>query len=138
MINHKVELDLRCARHCIIYKILRVAVVTDNADANMLVPAMAATATTNARFQISKLYVPVVTFSINDNIQFLEHLNQAFRETIAWNKYRSKIRAEPKNNNLECIIFPTFRNINRLLVFSFKNGDDYPTRNSFDKCYMSL
>ena len=27
---------------------------------------------------------------------------------------------------------PTFRNINRLLVNSFKNGDDNPTKNYFD------
>ena len=30
------------------------------------------------------------------------------------------------------MIDPTFRNINRLFVLSFKNGD--PTRDSFDKC----
>ena len=31
-----------------------------------------------------------------------------------------------------------FRNIDRLFVLSFKNGNDDPTRNSFDKYYMSL
>ena len=36
------------------------------------------------------------------------------------------------------MIDPTFRNINRLFVLSFKNGDDDPARNSFDKYYMSL
>ena len=30
-----------------------------------------------------------------------------------------------------------FRNINRLFVLSFKNGDDDPTRNYSDKYYMS-
>ena len=34
------------------------------------------------------------------------------------------------------MIDKTFRNINRLFVLSFKNDDDYPTRNYFDK-YMS-
>ena len=33
---------------------------------------------------------------------------------------------------------PTFRNIDRLFVLSFKNGNDDPTRNSFDKYYMPL
>ena len=34
------------------------------------------------------------------------------------------------NNNLDYLIDPTFRNINRLFVPSFKSGND-PTRNSF-------
>ena len=36
------------------------------------------------------------------------------------------------------MIDPTFRNIDRLLVFSFRNSDDDPTRNSFDEYYMPL
>ena len=36
------------------------------------------------------------------------------------------------------LIDPTFRNINRLFVLSSKNGNNDPTRNSFDKYYMSL
>ena len=36
------------------------------------------------------------------------------------------------------MIDPTFRNIDRLLAFSFKNSDDDPTRNSFDEYYMPL
>ena len=31
---------------------------------------------------------------------------------------------------------PTFRGINRLLIISFKNGVNDPTRHSFDKYYM--
>ena len=37
-----------------------------------------------------------------------------------------------QNNNLDYTIDPTFRNIKRLLVLSFKNGDNNPTRNSFN------
>ena len=36
------------------------------------------------------------------------------------------------------MINPTFRNIYRLFVLSFRNGDDDPTRNSFDEYYMPL
>ena len=38
---------------------------------------------------------------------------------------------QPKNNNLGCMIDPTFRNINRLFVLSFKNGGNDPIINSF-------
>ena len=41
--------------------------------------------TTSATFQINnaKLYVPVVTLSINDNIKFLENIKQGFKRTIS-------------------------------------------------------
>ena len=45
---------------------------------------------------------------------------------------------QPINNNLDYVIDPTFSNINRLFVLSFKNGDDDPTRNFFDEHYMPL
>ena len=76
--------------------------------------------------------------SINDNIKFLENIKQGFKRTIYWNKYRSEITTQPKNNNLDYLIDPTFRNINRLFVLSFKNGNDDPSRDVFDKYYMPL
>ena len=36
------------------------------------------------------------------------------------------------------MIDPIFRNITRQFVFSFKNGSNDPTGDSFDKYYMSL
>ena len=36
------------------------------------------------------------------------------------------------------MIDPTFKNINRLFVLSFKNSDNTPTRNYFDKYYIPL
>ena len=36
------------------------------------------------------------------------------------------------------MIDPTFRNINRLFVLSFRNDDDDPATNSFDTYYMVL
>ena len=75
---------------------------------------------------------------INNKIKFLENIKQGFKRTISWNKYRSEKTTQPKNNNLGYLINPTFRNINRLFVLSFKNGDNDPTRYYFDKYYMQL
>ena len=75
---------------------------------------------------------------INGNIKFLENIKQVFKRTISWNKYRSETTTQAKNNNLDYLIDPTFRNINRLFVLSFKNGDNDPTRDSFNKYYMLL
>ena len=86
----------------------------------------------------TNLYVPIVTLSINDNIKCLENIEQGFKRTISWKKYRSEITTQTKNGSLDYLINPKFRNINRLLVFLFKNGNDNPTGDSFDKYYMSL
>ena len=85
-----------------------------------------------------KLYVQVATLSINNNNKFFENIKQGFKRTISWNKYRSEIITQTKNNNLYYLTDPAFRNINRLFVLSFKNGNDDLARNSFDKYYMPL
>ena len=91
-------------------------------------------------FQINKakLYFPVVTFSINDNIKFLENIKQLSKRTISWHKYKSEITLQAKSNNLDYLIDPTFRNINRLFVNSLKHGGNNPTRNYFDEYYLPL
>ena len=47
---------------------------------------------TGLEFQITdtKLYVPVVTLSKENDIKLLEQLRSGFKRTIKWNKYRSK------------------------------------------------
>ena len=54
-------------------------------------------------------------------------------EIQIWNN-----NAYGKKNDLDYLIDPTFRNINRLFVLWFKNGIDDPTSNSFNKYYMPL
>ena len=91
--------------------------------------------TTRAAFQINnaKLYVPVVTFPINNDIKFLEIINQDFKRTISWSKYRSEIKTQPKIYNL---IDLRFRKISRLFVLSFKNSNGAPARNYFDEIHV--
>ena len=72
----------------------------------------------------TKLYVPVVTWSVNINIKFLENIKRGFKGTISWNKYRSEITTQSRNNNLDYLIDPTFRNINRFFIISFENSDN--------------
>ena len=43
-----------------------------------------------------------------------------------------------RNNHFDYMIDPTFKNISRLFVISLKNGDNDPTRDSFDNYYMPL
>ena len=86
---------------------------------------------------MTKLYVPVVTLSDNDNITFLEKINQRSKRTISWNKYRSEIITKSNNNNLVYLIDPAIRNINKLFFLSFENGCNASGRYSFDTYYTS-
>ena len=85
-------------------------------------------ASVNFEINSTKLYVPVLIFSINDNVKLLENIKQGFKITIFWNKYRSEITTQPKNNSLDYLIDPTFRNINRLFELSFKNDQPLKTK----------
>ena len=38
----------------------------------------------------TKIYVPVVTLSTQDNIKMLEQLKSGFKRSINWDKYQSK------------------------------------------------
>ena len=68
----------------------------------------------NAIFEITdtKLHVPVVTLSKEDELKLLEQLKTGFKRTIKGNKYRSQMSIQPQNNNLNYLIDPTFTNVN--------------------------
>ena len=140
MISCEIELDFSWSKKCIISEISIIRRIPGNKDPNSPIHEVPAIQTTAATFQINnaKLYVPFVTLSISDNINILENIKQGFKRTISWNKWRSEITTQRKNNNLGNLIDPTFTNINRLLVLSFRNGDNDPTRDSFEKYYIPL
>ena len=81
---------------------------------------------TSATFKITdtKLYVPVITLSIQDDIKLLEQLKTGFKRTVTWNKYRSEMSNQTKNNNLNYLIDPTFTKVNRLFILPFKNENN--------------
>ena len=53
-------------------------------------------------------------------------------------KYRSEITTQPKNNNSDCMIDPTFRNINKVFVLSLKYVENGLERYSYDQYYILL
>ena len=77
----------------------------------------------NATFAITdtKLYVPVVTLSQQDNAKLLEQLQSGFRRVINWNKYLSKPDLLAQNPNLNHLVEPSFQGVNRLFVLAFEN-----------------
>ena len=112
--------------------------MTVNAGANpSIVPPSGAT------FKITdtKLYVPVVTLSKQNDTKLLEKLKLGLKRTIKWNTCRSQITIQPQNNKLNYLIDPTFTNVNRLFVLSFQRiaGENNTTkdyRDSFSYYYV--
>ena len=64
----------------------------------------------NAKFAITntKLYVPVVTLSTQENTKFLQQLKSGFKRVINWKKYLSKPELLAQNPNLNHLIEPSF------------------------------
>ena len=54
---------------------------------------------TELDFQITdtKLYVPVVTLSKENDKKHLEQLKSGFKRTVNWNKYRSQMAVQSNN-----------------------------------------
>ena len=77
----------------------------------------------------TKLYVPVVTLSTQENTKLLEQLKSGFKRVINWNKYLSKPESFRRNANLNYLVEPSFQGIYRLFVLSFQ-GDTQRTSHS--------
>ena len=103
------------------------------ADAQGNNPAIAAP--TNATFTITdtKLYVPVITLSAENDYKLLEQLKTGFNRKIKWSKYRSEVSNQAKNSNFNYLIYAAFTKVDRLFVLSYKNEED---RTSFSKYYV--
>ena len=89
----------------------------------------------NATFAITdtKLYLPVVNLSTQDNTKFFQQIKLGFKRVINWNKYLSKPELLAQNPNLNHFVEPSFQGVNRLFVLAFENDDH---RTSDDQYYL--
>ena len=87
--------------------------------------------TTTFQITDTKLYAPVVTLSNQDDKKLLEQLKTRLQRPNKWNKYRSEMSNQTKNNNFSYLIDPKFIKVNRRFDLSFENEDDY--ENLFSK-----
>ena len=72
----------------------------------------------------TKLYVPVLTLSPQNNAKLLDHLKLGFKRAINWNKYQSEPTMQAPNLYLNHLIDPSFQGSNRLFVLLFESKDD--------------
>ena len=137
LINCEVELILTWFKNCVL-----IDKITRNANyvADPIVYEINNPEDVTFQITDTKLYVPVIPLSKENNIKLLEKLKSGFKKTIKWNKYRSQMSIQNKNNNLNYLIDPTFTNVNRLFVLSFERIEednikkDY--RDSFSHYYV--
>ena len=129
LINREIELVLTWSKICVISSMERRAIKNTRRDISP----------TSATFQITdtKLYVPVITLSTENDKKPLKQLKSRFKRTVKWNKYRSQMTMQPQNNNLNYLIDPTFTKVNRLFVLSFARNAEVGHRDSFSHYYAS-
>ena len=86
----------------------------------------------------TKMYVPVVTLSKEDNKGFIEQQNKGFQRSIYWNEYKTKEINENADANVYKYINldPSFQGGNRLFVIAYNRANDQPTRNGQRKYYL--
>ena len=110
LINCKVELSLKWYERCLL------------------------TAATTAIFRITdeKLYVPIVTLSIEDNFELTKLLNEGFKRPIYWNEYKVtpnkvvEIAAVNDVTYIRELLDSSCQGVKRLFVLAYNNtgGND--------------
>ena len=120
LINCKIKLNLTWKKECVL-----------------------STAADNTVFIINdtKLYVPVVTLSKEDNKDFIEQQNKGFQRSIFWNEYKTKeLTVDSDDNNANNVRYinldPSFQGVNRLFLMAYSRLANEPTRNGQQKYYL--
>ena len=114
LVNCKIELSLKWYENCIL--------------------SSAETAVTFA-ITDTKPYVPIVTLKIEDNAKLSKLLNEGFKRSIYWNKYKIIF----KNYNDEYIrerLDASFQGVNKLFVLPYASGDNITNENSYRKYFL--
>ena len=117
LINCRIKLNLTWKKECVLS--------TDDGNAVFII-------------NDTKMYVPVVTLSKEDNKDFIEQQNKGFQRSIYWNEYKTK----EINENADANVFkyinsdPSFQGVNRLFVMAYNRTNGQPTRNGQQKYYL--
>ena len=90
----------------------------------------------------TKLYVPVVTLSKEDNKDFIEQQNKGFQRSIYWNEYRTEEIIEnvdaynPANTVRYINLDPSFQSVSGFFVMAYNRTANQPTRDGRQKYYL--
>ena len=95
----------------------------------------------NSTFKItdSKLYLPVVTLSIEDNGKLTKLLNEGFKRSVYWNKYKViPNKTYNQNNYIRELLDASYQGVKRLFVLVYDNtaGDNRVTADSHRRYFL--
>ena len=107
LINCKIELSLKWIENCVL------------------------TAATTATFKITdaKLYVPIVTLSVEDNSKLSKLLSEGFKRPIYWNEYKVipnkivEIAANNEEKYIRELLDSSWQGVKRLFVLAYNNKE---------------
>ena len=94
----------------------------------------------NSTFTITdaKLYLPVVTLSIEDNAKLTKLLSEGFKRLVYWNKYKvipNKIYNQ--NNYIRELLDSSYQGVKRLFILAYDNTSNNPvTANSHRRYFL--
>ena len=117
LINRKIKLNLTWKKECVLS--------TGDGEAVFII-------------NDTRLYVPVVTLSKEDNKDFIEQQNKGFQRSIYWNEYKTKEINEDADANVFKYIKldPSFQGVNILFVMVYNIANGQPNRNGRKKYYL--
>ena len=82
----------------------------------------------------AKLYVPIVTLKTEDNKKLSKLLNEGFKRSIHWNKYKV-IFKDYNNEYIRERIDASFQGVNKLFVLPYASGDNATNENSYRRYF---
>ena len=119
LINCKIKLNLTWKKECVLSNQAGDAVFTIND---------------------TKLYVPIVTLSKEDNKDFIEQQNKGFQRSIYWNEYKTKEKNENADANANTVKYinldTSFQGVNRLFIMAYSRVGGQPNRNDRRKYHL--
>ena len=114
LINCKVELSLKWYERCLL------------------------TVANTATFKITdaKIYVPIVTLSIEDNAKLSKLLSKGFKRPLYWNKYKIIFENFNANDYIRERIDANFQGVNKLFVVPYASCDNVTDEKSYKKYFL--
>ena len=94
----------------------------------------------NSTFTITdaKIYVPVVTLSIEDNAKLTKLLNEGFKRSFYWNKYKLiPNKTYDQDDYIRELSDASYQGVKRLFVLAYDNNGANPvTANTHRKYFL--
>ena len=83
----------------------------------------------------TKLYVPVVTLKIEDNVKLSKLLSEGFKRSVYWNKYKT-IFEDYNNEYVRERLDASFQGVNKLFVLPYVHGANVTNENSYRRYFL--